>query len=90
MRTLRNILLEAEFITKPYSIIINPSYILRNGLYRAIYSLSDKITGDVLDFGCGSKPYEKVFKEVKSYVGVDMMFTGHEHSDSKIDFFTME
>ena len=29
----------------------------------------------------------KFFKEVKSYVAVDKMFTGHEYSGSKIDFF---
>lgn len=87
MIKLRDILREAEFITKPYSVIINPIYILRNGIYRALCSLSTQITGDVLDFGCGSKPYEKIFKEVNSYVGVDIAVSGHEHSDSKIDFF---
>ena len=29
----------------------------------------------------------KFFKEVKSYVAVDKMFTWHEYSGSKIDFF---
>jgi len=87
MNKLRDILWEAEFITKPYSVIINAIYTLRNGIYRAICSLSTQITGDVLDFGCGSKPHEKIFKEVNSYVGVDIAFSGYEHSGSKIDFF---
>lgn len=29
------------------------------------------VTGDVLDVGCGDKPYRKVFINAKSYVGVD-------------------
>lgn len=61
MRKLRNILLEVEFIIKPYSRIINTSYILRNGLHRAINLPFDEISRGVLDFGSGSKPYEKVF-----------------------------
>lgn len=31
----------------------------------------DSITGDVLDVGCGDKPYRSVFVNARSYVGID-------------------
>jgi SAM-dependent methyltransferase len=43
--------------------------------------------GDILDFGCGSKPYELLFKNANSYVGVDIEASGHDHENSKIDYF---
>ena len=66
---------------------INPLYIIRNGLFKAISKVAPSIRGDVLDFGCGSKPYEALFTNAHSYVGVDIEASGHSHRDSKIDFF---
>lgn len=76
-----------EFITSPLSIAINPAYIIRNGLYKAISNIAPNITGNVLDFGCGSKPYESLFVNANSYVGVDIEVSGHNHKDSKVDYF---
>ena len=41
----------------------------------------------VLDFGCGSKPYENLFINIDEYVGCDIEVSGHDHLDSKIDYF---
>ena len=30
------------------------------------------LSGKLLDFGCGSKPYEKLFKNLNNYVGVEV------------------
>lgn len=75
------------FIISPLSIIINPVYIIRNGLYKSISNIAPNIRGDILDFGCGSKPYESLFVNAKSYVGVDIEVSGHNHRDSKVDYF---
>jgi ubiquinone/menaquinone biosynthesis C-methylase UbiE len=45
------------------------------------------VTGDVLDLGCGQKPYETIFTNTKSYIGVDVKVSGHNHNNSKIDVF---
>ena len=75
------------FITSPLGILINPVYIIRRGLYRNISSLATRIHGNVLDFGCGSKPYESLFTNATSYVGVDVQVSGHDHQTSRIDVF---
>ena len=76
---------EQEFLTNRLSLIINPVYILRKGLVKAIERNKHFVTGDVLDFGCGSKPYRSLFKNAKSYIGVDVLSSGHDHSRSLID-----
>lgn len=65
--------------------IINPFYIIRRGLVESISKLAPSISGNILDFGCGSKPYESLFVNASTYIGVDLKITGHDHSDSKID-----
>jgi SAM-dependent methyltransferase len=82
-----------QFVTKQYfmpsfiGIFFNPFYIIRSGLYKAINLLSENIKGDVLDFGCGSKPYESLFKNTTSYLGLDVPVSGHDHSSSKVDVY---
>jgi SAM-dependent methyltransferase len=75
------------FITSPLSVIMNPFYIIRNGLYRSVSKIAPNIRGDILDFGCGSKPYESLFVSAKSYTGVDIEISGHNHKESKVDCF---
>jgi SAM-dependent methyltransferase len=80
--------LEREaFLPSPLAIVVSPVYFIRNGLYRAILRLAPGITGRVLDFGCGSKPYESLFEKATSYIGVDIPVSGHDHSKSRIDVF---
>ena len=69
------------------SFFFGPDYIIRRGLFRAIQALSPRISGRVLDFGCGSKPYQDLFSNATSYLGVDLEHTGHDHRDSKVDIF---
>jgi SAM-dependent methyltransferase len=76
-----------EFLTSPLAIVVNPTYIIRNGIYRAILSVAPKIKGDVLDLGCGSKPYQSLFVNAHSYVGVDIAVSGHDHRGSKVDVY---
>jgi len=78
------------FITTPISIFINPCFIARDGIYRNILRNADAISGKVLDIGCGSKPYEQLFRNVESYIGVYVEISGHDHVNSKVDFFMME
>jgi hypothetical protein len=71
---------EQEFLINRLSLIVNPVYILRKGLVKAIERNSNFVTGVVLDFGCGSKPYVALFKSAESYIGVDISSSGHDHS----------
>ena len=49
--------------------------------------LIQKLNGVMLDFGCGTKAYEHLFK-VEKYIGVDLEKNdGHNLPPDKIDFF---
>ena len=74
------------FITSPIC-MASPVYIVRQGLFKVIKEIAPKLKGDILDFGCGSKPYESLFTNAKSYIGVDIEESGHNHIDSSIDFY---
>jgi SAM-dependent methyltransferase len=65
--------------------ILHPFYFLRNGLYKHIEKQGVNFTGNLLDFGCGSKPYKSLFKNVTGYVGVDFDGEGHSHENELID-----
>jgi SAM-dependent methyltransferase len=62
-------------------------YIIRRGLYKEISRIAPKIGGDILDFGCGQKPYETCFVNANTYIGLDILVSGHNHRSSKVDIF---
>lgn len=66
--------------------ITYPAYLTRNRLLRAISFHAKKLSGTMMDFGCGSKPYKSLF-DVENYVGVDFENPGHPHINEQIDVF---
>lgn len=66
---------------------MNPDYITRRGLFKAVRSIAPLIKGNVLDFGCGSKPYEYLFVNATKYIGCDIQTSGHDHTESRVDVF---
>jgi len=75
------------FITHPLGALVFPSHILRSALCRAIRQHATDIGGRVLDYGCGSKPYESLFEKAAEYIGIDVEQAGHDHANSKVDVF---
>lgn len=75
------------FLPTYLGLVVNPFYIIRNGLYQEIKRFAPELKGKILDFGCGSKPYRSLFSDSQSYVGVDIQVSGHDHSTSSVDFF---
>jgi len=49
--------------------------------------MAPSVTGEILDFGCGSKPYEKLFVNASRYIGLDIETSGHDHATSSVDVF---
>jgi SAM-dependent methyltransferase len=72
----------SDFLPK----IIHPFYFIRSGLYSGIKKRSKQLTGVLLDFGCGQKPYLPLF-EVDRYIGLDYENPGHNHKNENIDVF---
>jgi SAM-dependent methyltransferase len=67
--------------------IRHPLYWIRKGLYNKINLYSGELSGRLLDFGCGAKPYQSLFTKVTEYVGVDYAGEGHDHSKESIDVY---
>lgn len=68
-----------------FSILINPFYFARKGLYLNIKEIGPQIIGKTLDIGCGSKPYEHLY-DSSEYIGLE--FDTPENRDLKnADYF---
>jgi SAM-dependent methyltransferase len=62
-------------------IFVNPFFIARRALAESVREFAPYLKGDLLDVGCGTKPYLDYF-DVTSYQGLDIdseqnRFTGH-------------
>lgn len=86
MSFLRRAYFKAQFEPSLLGLLINPFFILRLGLYRSIRANSSYMSGRMLDFGCGNKPYKSLF-QVTEYVGLDTHDSGHDHTHDEIDVF---
>ena len=64
----------------------SPAYLTRNRLLSGISRHAPRLTGRLLDFGCGSKPYRSLF-EVDEYIGLDFENPGHPHANEQVDVF---
>jgi SAM-dependent methyltransferase len=52
-------------------LLLNPFYFARRGLHLQMQMLGGRVQGRVLDVGCGSKPYESLFR-ASEYVGLEI------------------
>lgn len=60
-----------KYAPKLLGVFFNPFYFVRRALYEHMKDLSVHIKGKVLDVGCGTKPYEKLFTRATEYIGMD-------------------
>jgi len=60
-----------QFTPGRLGLLVNPFYHSRRGLWRAVRSLAPALTGEVLDVGCGRKPYRALIPATR-YVGLDL------------------
>jgi SAM-dependent methyltransferase len=84
---LRRLIDSTSYNSSLLGILLNPLFLIRSGLKNKISRYSSRVQGRVLDFGCGSKPYEGLFTSCQEYVGVDIEKSGHNHADSKVDYY---
>jgi Methylase involved in ubiquinone/menaquinone biosynthesis len=69
------------------SIFINPFYFIRKRLVEKIKLLAPELSGKLLDFGCGAKPYQELFSNAQNYIGIDIENEGHDHENENIDVY---
>jgi len=82
------IITENFFRPRWYSVFINPYFINRWSLYRAIkkFALETPAEASILDVGCGLKPYRSLFN-TKEYTGIDIAGGGHDDTAKVVDAF---
>ena len=62
----------------------HPLYFIRKGLFNKISLYAPQLSGNLLDFGCGEKPYESLFTNVSSYTGLDYNSEGHSQANGQV------
>jgi len=68
-----------------FGLFVNPFYFARKGLYENISALADRVTGRVLDVGCGQKPYAALFR-FSQYIGLELDSPENRRT-KKADYF---
>ncbi len=61
-----------SFSTSSISLFFNPFFLVRKELYDNINELSSHFRSKLLDLGCGTRPYEKLFINVSEYIGLEI------------------
>ena len=87
IKQLKSIVQKEKFHPTILSFFINNNFLIRKSIRNAIIKNSIHLKGALLDFGCGTKPYKKLFINVDSYIGVDYKIEGREESQKTVDFF---
>ena len=60
-----------QFVPGPLGWLANPFYFARRGLLEGLLEFSPQLAGEVLDVGCGSKPYQE-FVGCSRYIGLEI------------------
>jgi SAM-dependent methyltransferase len=77
---------QVQFNPPWWGIFFNPYYFIRKSLLENLTIQTQNLSGKIMDFGCGNKPYQHLFAG-KEYIGVDIEVSGHSHREAKIDVF---
>jgi SAM-dependent methyltransferase len=67
-------------------IFVNPFFLTRRALARAMRRLASRVRGRVLDVGCGQKPYMEMFN-VSAYIGVEIDTPENRLKNRQADHF---
>lgn len=60
-----------EFNPGPAGWLVNPHWLARRNLHRALRGLASSLHGRLLDIGCGTRPYASLFAHTQ-YFGVEI------------------
>jgi SAM-dependent methyltransferase len=85
-RIIEKIYLKEELNPKIIGLFL-PAYFITKELYRNMSDLAPRLSGRLLDIGCGTKPYQSMFN-VDEYIGIEIDDEGrknHTHADVLYD-----
>lgn len=87
MKQIKRLIQREKFHPTLLSFFINNNFLIRKSIRNSIIKYNSYLSGSLLDFGCGTKPYKKLFLNVDSYIGVDYKIEGREEKQKEVDFF---
>lgn len=61
--------------------LFDPHWLSVYPIEKALKEYAKKLEGELLDIGCGTKPYQKFFPHIKKYVGLDQADTPTKSKD---------
>lgn len=77
----------AYYSNSRWGMFYNPFYFVRKELYNGIATHASGFKGKLVDLGCGTKPYEHLFENVSSYIGLDIEYSGNKEGKSDVDVY---
>ena len=86
-QTLINIIQKEKFHPSFLGFFINHNFLIRRKIRKAILKHSNLLSGAMIDFGCGTKPYKEFFSNCDEYIGVDYKIEGREEKQKEVDVF---
>lgn len=69
-----------------WALPINPAFLPRRALWRAMAEAAPLVQGRLLDVGCGTQPYRSLFTQVEEYLGLELD-TPENRRTKQADFF---
>jgi len=85
--SIKRIIQKEKFQPGILGFFINHNFLIRRPLLKAITKNANHLSGTLLDFGCGTKPYKSFFGSVNEYIGVDYKIEGREDKQKTVDVF---
>jgi SAM-dependent methyltransferase len=68
-------------------VFYNPFFFNRKELFKAIEKQAPLFKGQLIDLGCGTKPYQHLFSNTEKYIGLDIEHSGNNDGKSMVDVF---
>lgn len=72
LNSLKELIIRERFCPSSIGIFLSHFYLSRRGIARSMEKYAPKLEGRILDIGCGTRPYEKLFTACTEYVGVEI------------------
>ncbi len=87
LNTIQKLIKKEKFHPGIIGFFINYNFLIRKSIFTSIKNNASLLSGTLLDFGCGTKPYKSLFYNVKKYIGIDFKIEGRKDNYSQVDQF---